>query len=153
MIEAKRRAYLEALGFDVWLARPPAPEPGWLTVGPGSGSTLMICDVAADSTTDLAADLARALGGEPTWAWLDLPDEAVGQALGEVISDRLITRVVLFGAETARRLFGGKPPDVVGSATMSVVPGLQELAVSGSARQSLWQQMRKWQRTAGSHSR
>ena len=71
MIETRRRAYLEALGFDVWLARPPAPEPGALSVGPGSGSTLLVCDAAADSTPDLAKDLARALGGEPTWAWLE----------------------------------------------------------------------------------
>jgi len=153
MIEARRRAYLEALGFDVWLARPPAPEPGLLTVGPGSGSTLLVCDVAEDSTTDLASDLARALGGDPTWAWLAPLEAADGQVLGEVISGRLITRVVLFGAETARHLLGGKTPDIVGSATMAVVTGLQELAVSGSARQSLWQQMRQWQRTVGSDAR
>jgi len=153
MIEARRRAYLEALGFDVWLARSAAPEPGSLTVGPGNGSTLLVCGEAAESTTELAMDLGRAFGGEPAWAWLEPTDEAGGQVLGEVISSRLMTRVVLFGAETARRLFQGNAPAMVGSAEIAVVPDLRELAVSGSARQSLWQQMRKWQRTAGGDSR
>lgn len=153
MIEARRRAYLEALGFDIWLTRSAGSEPGWLTVGPGSGSMLLVCAEAADRTTDLAKDLARAIGGEPVWGWLDGSSEAGGQVLGDVISGRLITRVVLFGAETARRLLQGKSPEFVGSAAIAMVPSLQELAVSGFARQSLWQQVRKWQQTAGADSR
>jgi hypothetical protein len=151
MIEERRRAYLEALGYDVWVARPPAPEPGRLSVGAGDGSTLLVCDAASDCGTELARDLVRTVGGEPVWAWFDLEDESGGQALGDIVSGRLITRILLFGRETAQRLFQGSAPEIVGSATVTVVPGLQELAVSGMARQSLWRHLRKWQLAAGGH--
>jgi DNA polymerase III psi subunit len=151
MIEERRRAYLEALGYDVWVARPPAPEPGRLSVGVGGGSTLLVCDAAGDCSTELARDLVRTVGGEPAWAWLDPVDESGGEALGDVVSGRLITRILLFGRGTAQRLFQGSVPEIVGSATVMVVPALQELAVSGLARQTLWQQLRKWQRPAGGH--
>ena len=153
MIEMRRRAYLEALGFEVWVARPAAAEPGRLNVGLGSGSTLLVCEAADDCATELAGDLARAVGGEPAWAWLDPADGTGGQDLGDIISGRLITRILLFGAETARRLFRGSAPQIVGSAAVAIVPGLQELAVSGSARRSLWQQLRKLNTTAGADPR
>jgi len=142
MIEARRRAYLEALGLDVWVVRPAAGEPDRLTAGAGSGSTLLVCPAAADCTTELARDLVRAMGGEPVWAWLEPPAEDGGQALGDIVSGRLITRVLLFGTEAAQRLFRGGAPEIVGSAAVSIVPGLQELAASGSARRSLWRQLR-----------
>jgi len=151
MIEERRRAYLEALGYDVWVARPPAPEPGCLSLGAGGGSTLLVCEAASDCRTELARDLVRTVGGEPAWAWFDPADETGGQALGDIVSGRLITRILLFGRETAQRLFQGSAPEIVGSATVTVVPGLQELAVSGTARQSLWRQLRKWQLPAGGH--
>jgi hypothetical protein len=151
MIEARRRAYLEALGYDVWVARPPAPEPGRLSVGPGGGSTLLVCDAAGDCGTELARDLVRTVGGEPAWAWFDPEDESGGQGLGDIVSGRLITRILVFGRETAQRLFEGSAPEIVGSATLMVVPDLQELAVSGLARQTLWRQLRKWQLPAGGH--
>jgi len=142
MIEARRRAYLEALGVDVWVARPPAAEPGRLGVGTGSGSTLLVCLAAADCTSELGRDLVRAIGGEPVWAWLHPLEEHGGQALGDIVSGRLITRVLLFGKEPEQQLFRGGAPEIIGSATVSTVPSLQELAVSGIAKQSLWRKLR-----------
>jgi hypothetical protein len=142
MIEARRRAYLEALGVDVWITRQPAGERGPMGVGKGRGSTLLICPAAADSSTELARDLARALGGDPVWAWLDPDPGEDCQDLEDVVADRLITRVFLFGPEPARALFRGAPPEILGSATVSVLPGLDELAVRGTAKQAAWKQLR-----------
>jgi len=142
MIEARRRAYLHALGFDVWLARTPAAEHGLLGVGDGRGSTLLICQSAADQETELAADLSRALGGEPVWAWLDPGADDDSQALEDIIDSRLITRVLLFGPEPGRNLFRGTVPQIIGSATVSVAPAMDQLAVSAPARKALWRQLR-----------
>jgi DNA polymerase III psi subunit len=148
MIEARRRAYLDALGFDVWVARPPAAERGLIGVGAGSGSTLLICPSVADCDTDLAGDLARALGGDPVWAWLDPAGGEAGEVLENAVDNRLITRVLLFGPEPARSLFRGPIPDIVGSATITAAPGMNELAVSAESRQALWKQLRGWKAVA-----
>ncbi|MGD8346475.1 MAG: hypothetical protein PVI83_04475, partial [Lysobacterales bacterium] len=71
MNEARRRAYLEAMGFDVWVQKPPPPLENRLVVGPGRGNTLLICATPELSASKLAADIARAVGGEPAWAWPD----------------------------------------------------------------------------------
>jgi hypothetical protein len=141
MIEARRRAYLEALGFDVWIARPPAPEPGRLGVGTGRGSTLLICRSAADCTAELASDLARALGGDPLWSWLDPAAGDEAEFLADIVASRLITRVLLFGSAAARSLFQGPPPAMLGSAEIVEAPGLEELAISASARKTLWRRL------------
>jgi hypothetical protein len=143
MIEARRRAYLEALGYDVWVTRPAAAERGRLGVSGGQGSTLLVCPAIADRDTELAGDLARALGGDPVWAWLDPAADVDGQRLEDIIAGRLITRVVLLGPEPGRCLFRGPAPEIIGSATVSTAPALEELAVSGSARLSLWRQLRQ----------
>ena len=139
MIEAQRRAYLEALGLDVWVTRPPAREGGSLAVSGGRGSTLLVCAASADCLTDIAADVARALGGDPVWAWLDPRPEEGGERLEHVITQRLITRVLLLGAATERSLFQGSAPAIVGTATVSVAPALDDLAASASVRKSFWQ--------------
>jgi hypothetical protein len=142
MIEARRRAYLEALGFDVWLTRPAAAERCRLAVSGGRGSTLLVCPAPADSETELARDVARMLGGDPVWAWLEASADAAGQPLEEIIAGRLITRVVLFGPEPGRGLFRGPAPEIIGTAMILTAPPLEELAVSGSARRALWRQLR-----------
>ena len=138
MIESQRRAYLEALGFDVWVTRPPPPQPGRLVVGPHAAATLLVCGKPENSATRIAGDVVRALGGDASWAW---PDTGGGEAcvgLAEAIADRLITRVILFGQEPARWLFEGSVPEVLGSARVIAAPGLDELAGQGRARRSLW---------------
>jgi DNA polymerase III psi subunit len=142
VIEARRRAYLEALGFDVWITRPPAAERGRVGVGAGEGSALLVCPSVDDCNMEIAGDLARALGGDPVWAWLDPATEADSRFLEDIVADRLITRVLLFGPEPGRSLFKGPVPARIGSAVVAVAPSLEELAVNGSARQSLWRQLR-----------
>lgn len=142
MIEARRRAYLEALGLDVWITRPPAAERGRVGVGAGEGSALLVCPSVDDCNMEIAEDLARALGGDPVWAWLEPVSENDGQFLEDIVADRLITRVLLFGPEPGRSLFKGPVPALVGSAVVAVAPALEELAANGSARQALWRQLR-----------
>lgn len=153
MIEARRRAYLEALGFDVWIARSAAPEGARLGVSTGGGSTLLICASRAGCATAIASDIARAVGGDAVWAWLESSPDAGNQCLGDLIGNQLITRVLLFGPDPARALFQGEVPEVVGSATVSTAPPLQELAASGIVRRDFWQSLRGLRDTQGAGAR
>ena len=77
MIDPRKQAYLEAMGFDVWVARSSPATRDRLALAPGQGSTLLVCARAGDRETALAADIARAVGDDPTWGWPDpagLPD-------------------------------------------------------------------------------
>lgn len=151
MIEARRRAYLEAMGYDVWVSRAAAEAAqagasadaaARLQLGPGEGSTLVVCGEAAHSAGKFAGDLARALGAEPVWAWPDAAEGGDGHDLETVVDARLITRVVLLGAEVTRRLFPGDVPATVRSAVVATAAGMEELAVSGEARRALWRSLR-----------
>jgi len=139
--ESRRRAYLEALGFDVWVARPPAPQHGRLQLGANPAGTLLVCAAPADSATKFAGDVVRALGGDASWAW---PDTGGGEGLelAEAITDHLLTRVVLFGPDVEHWLFPDKVPGTLGSASVAVAPALDELAVRGQSKQSLWRVLR-----------
>lgn len=141
MIEARRRAYLEALGFDVWVARPSPPQRGQILLGSNPASTLLICAAPADGATKLAGDLVRALGGRASWAW---PDSGGGEGieLAVAVERHLITRIVLFGSEPTRWLFPSDVPKALGTAAVRVAPGLDELSVRGRAKQSLWRILR-----------
>mgnify|MGYP001554147382 FL=1 len=138
MNEARRRAYLEAMGYDVWVAKPPGPGPVRLVVGPGEGGDLLVCAAPDASGSKLAADIARALGNDPVWAWPDPDDDAARPTVDEAVADRLFTRLLVFGEELAHALFGPKAPDVLRSSAVRIVPGMDELAVRGSAKQALW---------------
>jgi hypothetical protein len=148
--EARRRAYLEALGFDVWVPRLGTPAgslitgcpTGRLQLGPGQGSTLVVCATAEDSATRFAGDLARALGSDPVWAWPDRQATADALALEEAIGVRLITRVIVLGAEPARWLFADTVPAVVGSAAVAIAASVNELGARGAARRALWRSLR-----------
>jgi len=141
VIESRRRAYLEALGFDVWIARPPAPQRGRLQLGASPAGTLLVCAAPADSATKIAGDVVRALGGDASWAW---PETGGGDGLGltEAIAGHLLTQVVLFGPEVVHWLFPAEVPGTLGSASVAVAPALDELAVRGQAKQSLWRTLR-----------
>lgn len=147
MIEARRRAYLEAMGLEVWVARSgraaATGAAGRLQVGPGQGSTLLVCAVAADSAGKFAGDLARALGGDPLWAWPDPAGVEGSVDLEEAVYDRLITQVVLLGAEPARWLFPDGVPASVGSAAVTTAASVDEMSVSGAAKQDLWRSLRR----------
>ena len=54
------------------------------------------------------------------------------------IENGLVTRVVVFGRETARQLLGADVPAVLKSSKVAVVADLDELATHGTAKQALW---------------
>lgn len=62
MIEAQRRAYLEAMDISVWLGKPAETDRNRIIIGPGSGSTLLLCRDPGESATPLASDICRYLG-------------------------------------------------------------------------------------------
>jgi hypothetical protein len=138
MTEAQRRAYLEAMGIDVWLER--QAEPVWdrLVLGPGAGSTLLVCNDPEDAASALAADIVRAFGSQPVWCWPDRSEASDKPRLEEVVGQELMTTVMLFGNTLANRLFNGAIPRTLGSAKIVVAEDLQTLAVNGGARQGLW---------------
>jgi hypothetical protein len=138
MTEAQRQAYLEAMGINVWVGKPATAGPDRLVVGPGSGSTLLLCRVAEESATRLAADIGRCLR-DPVWSWPDPEGNPEYPSLQETIEQHLFTRVLLFGATLAKRAIKGPLPDILGSASLKVTADLDELAVSGRARRELWQ--------------
>jgi hypothetical protein len=147
MIEARRRAYLEAMELDVWLSRSATAADtsasGLLQIGAGQGSTLVVCAEAAESAGKFAGDLARALGAEPVWAWPDRAGGGEAASLSDVIDSRLITRVLLLGETAIRWLFPGDVPATVGSAAIAPAAAMDELTVSGPAKQKLWLGLRQ----------
>ena len=138
MSETRRRDYLEALGIDVWISRPAAPAQDRLLIGPGDGSVLLVCESPEACSGKLAGDIVRALGVEAVWAWLDPNGGPDSEKLDEAIAARLLTRVIVFGTAPAMLIFGANLPSVQGSAAITTCSSLDELAVSGSKKQSLW---------------
>ena len=141
MIESQRRAYLDAMGLDVWSIKPPEPEFDRLIFQPGEGSTLPICDAPETTATRIAGDIARALAGKVVWAWPDPEGSPQSPTLEQAVGQYLFTRVVLFGDGLARQLFRGDAPLVTDSASITVSIGLGDLAVRGNAKQILWKQL------------
>ena len=148
MIEERRKAYLEAMGYDVWVARPPPPEPGSLVISRGKGSVLLVCDQPASCATKFSGDIARVLGQDPVWAWPAGDDDQVSEQLEDAVGDRLLTDVLVFGEDLAWGLFRGASPDLLASAKVTVTSGMDELAVRGAAKRELWALIREFRQTA-----
>lgn len=138
MIDPQRQAYLEAMGFDVWVAKPSAPARDRLLVGAGQGSTLLVSESPPEQHPLLSGDIARAVGGDPVWAWSDPEGHPENPRLADAVEQRLFTRLLVFGDSLAVRLTGKDRPDVLRSAVVHVCAPLEELAVSGSAKKRLW---------------
>ncbi len=141
MMESRRRAYLNALGLDVWTVKPPPPSLDRLVLQPGTGQTLLLCREPEETARRIAGDIARALGQDVVWAWPDPEGRAENASLEEAIRQHLFTRVVVFGSSLADRICKGEAPRVVGSAGILVTRDMDELAVRGNAKQSLWEQL------------
>jgi hypothetical protein len=141
VIESQRRAYLDALGLDVWSIKPPEPQFDRLLFQPGEGSTLLICDAPEATATRIAGDIVRALAGKVVWAWPDPAGSPQSPTLEQAVGQYLFTRVVLFGDSLARQMFRGDAPPVTASASITVSDGLDELAVRGNAKHVLWMQL------------
>jgi DNA polymerase III psi subunit len=138
MSEARRRAYLEALDLDVWLPKARAGQPFGLVVS-GEGRTLLVCSSPEESASRLAGDITRAFGGDVAWGWPDPGDGAETLAPADAVGQYLFTGILLFGKPAEKQLFSGQAPAVLGSARVLRAPGLDELAVRGTAKQSLWE--------------
>ena len=138
MIDPRRQAYLEAMGFDVWVAKPPPPEWDRLLVRPGQGSTLLICTGPDQCDSALGEDITRAIGGDPVWAWPDPAGSPDSPRLDDVVRDGLFTRVIVFGEQVSGQLFDSGVPAVIISSAVSVVADIEELATRGTAKQALW---------------
>ena len=141
MIESRRRAYLDAIGLDVWSIRPPKPEPDRLVLQPGAGGTLLICETPDATATRLAGDIARALAGEVVWAWPDQEGNPQSLSIDQAVDQCLFTRVILFGAELERRLFRSNAPMTAGSAIITISDSLDELAIRGKSKKVFWKQL------------
>lgn len=146
MIESQRRAYLEALDITVWLQKPAVDDSMQagsprLTMEPGSGSTLLLCRDPGEKAAPVAVDICRYLGDDAVWGWPDPEQVPSNPSVGEAIDQRLFTRVVIFGAKLAERLFGDAVPPILRSAQVIVCADLDELALGGACRKSLWLQL------------
>lgn len=145
MTESQRLAYLEALDIPVWVprgqARPPAvdPGPGCVRLGPGTGSTILICARPEQSSGSLASDIARSLAPPPVWAW---PDESGdGMTVADAVQESLCTGLIVFGRALAERLLGSEMSDRVGPARVLIADDLEVLAGSAGARRELWRKL------------
>jgi len=143
MIDTKQQAYLEAMGVSVWSLREPSAietrvfdDKLSLKLGPGSGGILLICEVDTDSASKLANDISRALGKVPVWSWPDDGENAVQP--GVAVDENLFTTVAIFGVELAQRFFGPELPGNLNSASLVLLPSMQDLETRGAARKELW---------------
>lgn len=150
-MDALRLAYLDAMGIEVWRLRdrtePPVREgagaPRRLAAGPGGGDILCICGSEEEQSGKLARDIGRAMRCPPMWAW-PAPESAHGggtQTLPGLIAERMLTRVLIFGAALEPLLFEGRAPEVIAAARVHVVPGLERLAGDPGAKRTLWRLM------------
>jgi hypothetical protein len=140
-MDALRLRYLHAMQIPVWVERSApvaaalAKGPVGLKVGPGNGAVMLVCEDADHTATSLAADLSRAIGNAPAWAW---PDANCDTALEETVNERLLTGVAVLGQGLAQCLFEGKPPSLLGTARLVVLPAMQELLADPQARRRCW---------------
>jgi DNA polymerase III psi subunit len=163
--EQQRRQYLHAMGIEPLVCRglgmavaagpvaQPAvdehfsPAPGQSAdtaeacyeIGPGAGSTLLLCDSREQAASPLASDIARCLDEVPVWGWNVAADQQDARApaftLESAIRDRLFTRVLLFSD-------AGYPQAlVIGSARIIRAPALPQLANDPQQKRVLWSQL------------
>lgn len=143
MPDNRQRAYLDAMGIDVWSLReaPDAPvsnlpeSPG-IKLGPGDGGVLLVCADDTDSASRLANDIERALGHVPVWSWPQEDENTV--QLKTAVDEHLYTVVAIFGEELAGRFFDGELPGSLNSAKLVLLPSMQDIQSKADARKALW---------------
>ena len=149
-MDARRLAYLDAMGIEVWQPRRAqaqagdgAPAEAAIVLGEGDGSILCIADSAGLAGLKLAADISRAMRSPPVWAWPVDQDDADSESttVETAIAERLFTRILVFGEGLAERLFPSGTPEIVGAARVHLVPGLARLGEDRQAKRILWQMM------------
>jgi len=144
MADSRQTAYLDAMDIDVWRLRNRGPVascerqsiPG-IRLGTGNGGVLFLCATAEDSSSRLANDIGRSLGGVPVWAWPLQDEDSV--SLIDAVDEQLFTTVAIFGEELADVFFTGELPASLNSAKLVLLPSMQDILHSVDARRSLWQ--------------
>lgn len=138
-----QRAYLDAMGIPVWMARrgerpeqSRGSEAALLQLGPGNGPVLLLCDSVDGPAAPLATDVARTIGSGPVWGWPSTAD--AGMPAAEAVAEGLFTHVLVLGEKAGKSLFGGRVPDQLGAAVVLELGSLEELAASAAARRALW---------------
>ena len=172
----RRHEYLKAMGIDLWLPRlttvpadddsnparanaadaaqasevtaAEAAPAGRIVIGPGSGSTLLLCGGSDEAATALAADIARSLEGEPVWAWPAPGPNTPGMTLAGAIEEHLFTRVLVFGSQRLEPAEDGKG-ELTGSTRLVRTDPIPVLMESGAARRRLWLELSASQWCAG----
>ena len=143
LIDSRQLAYLDAMDIDVWQLRAvettlpcedkTAPV---IKLGSGRGGVLFLCAAAEESSSRLANDIDRSLGGVPVWAW---PHQDVNSiALVDAVDEHLFTTVAIFGQELADVFFAAGLPASLNSANLVLLPSIKDLLNSAVARRSLW---------------
>jgi len=166
MNPSRRQEYLRAMGIDIWLPRseltaaergsgtPMAESSGpsrWrgeaeaenvfaqrIVVGPGDGNTLLLCGGPDEVATELAADIARSLEGEPVWAWPASDASAPETTLADAIEEHLFTRVLIL-ARNGPSDAAGRHSRIAGQAQLIWADPIPVLLKSGAARRGLWE--------------
>lgn len=139
-------AYLDAMGIEVWQPRRASADEDTgsgtseIVIGAGDGDILCIVESGSEASLRLAADIGGAMRCSPVWAW---PSASAGQS-GESLSvqaavtEKMLTRILVFGGVLAARIFGPEIPTVISAARVHVVPGLAALKEDRSAKRILW---------------
>jgi hypothetical protein len=141
----RQRAYLDAMGIEVWRLRDTVAQvertgPA-IRLGPGGGGVLLLCSCAADASSLVATDIARALGAVPVWAWPQ--PEGGATTLGDAVDEHLFTTVAVFGERLADDFFGGRVPASLNSARLVLLPSIEAVREQAAARRVLWQTLCK----------
>lgn len=137
-----RLQYLEALEIPVWVGRRDAAEADLcdaVQLGPGTSARMFVCADRAFSSGALAADLMRTLPEPAVWAWP--ADSNEGLPISEVIDERLLTSITVFGDRLGRQLFGATIPATLGTARVVLAPEPEALTASGGARREMWRSL------------
>lgn len=149
MMDSRRLAYLDAMGIDVWQSRgvasisePAVVEPG-IEIGAGDGDILCIVQTKAEAELKLAAGIGAAMRCKPVWAWpagkQDQPDGSL--TIEAAVSEKMLTRILVFGEDLAETLLGSDNSEVVSTARVHLVPTLANIAKDKDAKRSLWRLM------------
>lgn len=143
MTDNGQLAYLEAMDIDVWRLRlgqvvtsnETNKTPG-IKLGPGSGGVLLLCTDPEYSSSRLANDVVRSLGGVPVWAWPQCDDSGV--ELVDAVDEHLFTTVAIFGQQLADSFFTGHLPKNLNAAKLVLLPSMEDILNCAEARRLLW---------------
>lgn len=146
MIGSRQKAYLDAMDIPLWELRCVAQQqashgaevPG-LKLGPGNGAILLICAADTEAASKLSNDISRTLESVPVWAWPASDEAAISPT--EAVDKNLFTTVAVFGEQLARQFFGSDLPARLNSASLLLLPAMQDLEARAEARRELWQLM------------